>query len=231
MLVILGIAVFCITLSMISCGTGPQGQRGPSGFNISTGSGGSAASPDAIQTIVNNYNEGLISQGSDPLTQGLKCTLYTVPNMPATPCLLASSVPGCTVLSTTVEYAAVGSFTYNGAVDQPNENSTGNLNVLPTQLQPLYQNNIALTCTGYIVNTDYNYHEFDLASDDGSLLYINDSLLVNNDGAHAVSDVKAEKYLQAQVYSFQLNYFQVNSNTALVVNMDNSPIPAEALWH
>jgi len=217
--------------------TGAQGNDGVPGLTGAPGVTGPAASPspapspDAIQTIVGNYNAYLVSQGTDPLTPGLKCTLYTVPNLPATPCLLAADVSGCTQLSTTTGYATVGSFDYVGTFNQPNEAGTAGFNVLPTALQSLYPTNFAMTCTGYFVNPDYNYHEFDVSSDDGSLMYINGSLVVQNDGEHAIQDVKAEKYLQAQVYSFQLNYFQGPGNVALIVNEDGSVVSAESFWH
>jgi hypothetical protein len=103
--------------------------------------------------------------------------------------------------------------------------------MLPEALQSIYSSNFALTCTGYFVNVDYNDHEFDVASDDGSLLYVGGSLVVQNDGGHGIADVKGQKYLQAQVYSIQLNYFQGPGNVALIVNMDGSLLPATYLWH
>jgi len=145
---------------------------------------------------------------------------------------LSTSIAGCTVLSSTTGYVSVGSWTYTGAINQPNEGTASGFNVLPTALQSLYTNDFAVTCTGYFVNPDYNYHEFDVDSDDGSLLYINGGVpLVNNDGEHGASDVKGEKYLEAQVYSFQLNYFQGPGNVALIVNEDGNVINAESLWH
>jgi hypothetical protein len=232
---------FMLASSMVGCGgSGNQGLQGPAGPAGVVGAQGpqgpqgpnsASSSPDAIQTVVNNYNQYLVSQGSDPIQPGLRCTLYTVPNMPSNPCLLASSISGCSVISSSSGYATVGSFTYTGQVDQPNESGTQGFNMLPTALQALYPTNFTVTCTGYLVNGDYNWHEFDTLSDDGSLVYIGGSLVVQNDGLHGVQDVKGEKYLQAQVYSFQLNYFQGPGNVSLILNMDGSPVPAEAFWH
>ena len=202
--------------------TGPQGPPGTSAY---------PGVPDNILTLVQSYNEYLYSIGNDPIQPGLKCTLYTVPNMPATPCILAADIAGCTQLSTTTGYASVQSFTYVGTIDQPNQAGTAGFNILPSALSSLYSTNYALTCTGYFVNVDYNTHEFDVSSDDGSLLYINGSLVVQNDGEHGIADVKGEKYLEAQVYSFQLNYFQGPGNVALIVNMDGNLLPAANLYH
>jgi len=187
--------------------------------------------PDAIQTVVNAYNENLVAQGSDPIQPGLRCTLYNVPNMPSTPCLNSSSISGCNQLSSSSGYVSVATWTYNGTIDQADQVGTSGSNLLPTALQGLYSQNFAVICTGYFVNTDYNYHEFDLDSDDGSLLYLNGSLVLNNDGEHSSADVKGEKYLEAQVYSFQLNYFQGPGYTQLILNEDGSVANAASFYH
>jgi PA14 domain len=219
-----------LALTLVACqgstgGTGVPGPQGPAG------PGAQPAQPTPSDNVINGYNAYLVSQGSDPLTPGLKCTLYTIPNMPATPCIVATDIVGCTAISSTVGYASVGSFTYTGTIDQTNQSGTMGFNLLPIELQPLYTSNFAVTCTGYIVNTDYNYHSFSISSDDGSLLYVGGSLVVSNDGEHSIATMSGEKYLEAEVYSFQLNYFQGPGNLALVVNMDGSILPAAALYH
>jgi hypothetical protein len=252
----LGVSVLCVIMNVNMGCSGPQGNTGAVGATGAAGSNGQStvgppgptgpqgpagqnASPEpsaspsttAVEAVVNNYNEYLMSQGTDPLTPGLRCTLYNVPNLPATPCLLSTSISGCTTLSSTTGYSAVGTFLYAGALDQPNEAGTAGFNVLPEALQSFYSSDFAVTCTGYFVNTDYTWHTFDVNSDDGSLLYINGSLVVNNDGLHGATDVKAVKYLQAQVYSFQVNYFQGPGNLELIVNMDGNVLPAANLYH
>lgn len=49
---------------------------------------------------------------------------------------------------------------------------------------------------------------FKLLSDDGSQLYIDDSLFINNDGLHAEWPVKATIYLSDAQHSIKLRYFQ-----------------------
>ncbi len=52
-------------------------------------------------------------------------------------------------------------------------------------------------------------YEFTLASDDGSKLYVNDKLIVNNDGYHMMSTEKSGKIELAKgTHKFQLDYFQ-----------------------
>lgn len=225
---ILGISSI-VASQLSSCGTvGDQGPQGPQGATVVISP---SPAPDAVQTVVNGYNEYLVSQGSDPIQPGLRCTLYNVPNMPANPCLLASSVPGCTVVSSSSGYAQVATWTYTGTVDQPNQAGSSGFNMLPKALQGLYTTNFAVTCTGYFIGSDYNYHAFSVASDDGALVYIGGTLVLNDDGLHGVQTVKGEKYLEAQVYSFQLNYFQGPGSVALILNEDGSLLPAANLYH
>jgi hypothetical protein len=228
-------SVIGVECSGLNGATGPQGAAGQQGApgvtTVVTVTPTPSPTPTVVQAIVSQYNEYQVSQGNDPITPGLRCTLYTVPNMPVTPCLLASSFAGCGVVSSSTGYASVATWTYTGTVNQPNEAGSAGFNMLPTALQSLYTANFAITCTGYFVNVDYNYHEFDTSSDDGSLLYIGGSLVVNNDGEHGITNVKGQKYLQAQVYSFQVNYFQGPGNVALIVNMDGTNIPAGQLYH
>lgn len=205
---------------------------GPTGATGATGASEPVPVVTSVDAIVNAYNENLVGTGNDPITPGLRCSLYAVPNMPAEPCLLATNIPGCATLSGSPGYAYVGTWTYTGTVNQVNQVGAQGFNMLPTALQSSYANNFAITCTGYFVNTDYNYHQFDVSSDDGSLLYVGGgNPLVSNDGLHVAADVTGVVYLQAQVYYFQLNYFQGGGNVALTVNMDGNLLPAANLYH
>jgi hypothetical protein len=226
-----GIALLSLLL-LTACGSSLQVLQSPTTQVVAQPSPSPSPSAGAaISEIVNSYNQYLVSQGSDPITPGLRCTLYKIANLPATPCILASSISGCEVISSTTGYALVGSFTYTGAIDQVNQAGTAGFNVLPPALQSLYATDFAVTCTGYFVNTDDNYHEFDVDSDDGSVLSINGNVVVNNDGLHSATDIKGEKFLEAQVYSFEVQYFQGPGNVALIVNMDGNVLPAANLYH
>lgn len=49
---------------------------------------------------------------------------------------------------------------------------------------------------------------FKLVSDDGSQLFIDDSLFINNDGVHSTSSVEGKIYLSDSLHSIKLRYFQ-----------------------
>jgi PA14 domain len=51
-------------------------------------------------------------------------------------------------------------------------------------------------------------HLFRLASDDGSRLYIDDRLVINNDGVHSEVSVGAKLKLEADVHRVRVTYFQ-----------------------
>jgi PA14 domain len=51
-------------------------------------------------------------------------------------------------------------------------------------------------------------HSFRLSSDDGSRLYVNDQLVVNNDGVHSEVSVGAKLKLEAGLHRVRVAYFQ-----------------------
>ncbi len=51
-------------------------------------------------------------------------------------------------------------------------------------------------------------YEFSLISDDGAILSIDDSMIIDNDGLHAVKEKKASVYLNKGAHSFHLAYYQ-----------------------
>src|ERR1700743_1416160 len=52
------------------------------------------------------------------------------------------------------------------------------------------------------------YYLFKVISDDGSKLYIDDKLLLNNDGIHAEWAVKDSIFLSNAIHSIRLDYYQ-----------------------
>ena len=59
----------------------------------------------------------------------------------------------------------------------------------------------------FLVKEAGNYN-FRLSSDDGSKLFINDSLIVNNDGGHATSSRNGSIYLDKSRHNIKVQYFQ-----------------------
>lgn len=205
-----------LAIGFLTTGCGSTGPQGPAGVP------GTEPAPPALETVqsaVDQYNAWRTEQGEDPIVPGLDCTLYTVPNT-------TTAIIGATGLVT------VGSFTYTGTFDQSDQAGTSGFNVLPSVLQSVYSTYFIVKCTGDIVIPTSAWYEFDLTSDDGSNLYINGgNPLINNDGVHTEQTDTADKNLEAGVYSFELDYFQAGGNVALILNMDDSLLPAANFYH
>ena len=179
---------------------------------------------DAVQSIVDDYNSWRSANGQESIDPGLTCTLYTVPQ--TTTGITATANGGTAPVLTNV-----GAFTYQGVFNQTNASVSAGLNVLPAGMQSVYQSWFIMKCTGYLVITSDDYYAFNTVSDDGSNLYVDGALVTPNDGLHGAQSSTGTKHLQDTVHTFELDFFQANGSEELVVNMNNSLLPAENLWH
>jgi hypothetical protein len=102
---------------------------------------------------------------------------------------------------------------------------------VPQRLQP---DEFALRFTGMIQIPATGKYMFFISSDDGSRLYINDKLLINNDGLHGMVEKQGAIDLQAGSYPFAVTYFDNGGGDGLSVqwsgpNFKKQKISAEAL--
>jgi len=51
-------------------------------------------------------------------------------------------------------------------------------------------------------------YQFDLASDDGSKLYVNGDMIIDNDGQHSIEEVSGSVNLAPGLHSLRIEYFQ-----------------------
>jgi len=190
---------------------GPPGPAGPQG----------PAATDAplsdIQQLVAEQNAYRSQVGQEPLVPGLDCTLYTVPQT-------TTAIIGATLTN-------VGSFGFTGVFNQLNGPVTAGLNILPLGLKAVYQSWYVVKCTGQYVSSDSNWHSFQLSSDDGSNLYFNGGIVINNDGLHGVQTVSGTKFIEYGFYTFELDFFQASGNEALVLNMDGALLDNTHYYH
>ncbi|MFI5138033.1 MAG: alpha/beta hydrolase-fold protein [Sphingobacteriales bacterium] len=71
------------------------------------------------------------------------------------------------------------------------------------------QDNFALLIDGWMEIKEEGYYVFGLSSDDGSKFYLNDELILNDDGLHGSDAIKSYILpLQKGFYPFRLEYFQ-----------------------
>lgn len=232
-IVLLILGFVCIGLSLLpGCALGPNNDaQSPTGSAVvassplpspevnsaPSASPSAQPSPTAVQQAVLEENEYREAVGQEPLTAGLDCYLYTVPQT-------TTAIVGATGL------VGVGGFTYHGVFNQPVASVTTGFNVLPLELQGIYQTWFIVKCTGDLVVTDNQYHEFDLSSDDGSNLYI-DGLLISNDGLHATQTKSNAKFLKYGFHSFELDFFQGGGQQSLLLNEDGALMESSGFYH
>ncbi len=66
----------------------------------------------------------------------------------------------------------------------------------------------AIRYEGWFVVSNADTFKFTLASDDGSALYIDDKLVISNDGAHTIRSAVADVPLTAATHSIRVDYWQ-----------------------
>jgi alpha-mannosidase len=93
-----------------------------------------------------------------------------------------------------------------------------------------------LTFDGFIKIPTDGLYDFYLSSDDGSVLYIGDSLVVDNDGLHGEGDVLGEIALKAGCHPITIHMFQAKGDEALAFSMqgpgmEKQVVPKEMLFH
>ena len=93
--------------------------------------------------------------------------------------------------------------------------------------------NVAALIEGSLY-VDGGSYDFRLGSDDGSLLYIDDELVIDNDGGHSFDPVTGSVDLEEGYHSLRLEYFQ-GSYGGLVFEWNENgsfvPVPAERFYN
>lgn len=187
---------------------GPQGPKGDPAPTVTL------TDEQELVAMENRYRDAI---GQQPIVEGLACTLYTVPNT-------ATQIVGASLTT-------IGTFTHKNVINQADSPTTSGHSLLPANLRSVYQTWYVVKCSGYIVVSDDNWHQFDLTSDDGSRLTLDGTLLINHDGMHGVSTKSASKFLKYGLHTVLVEYLQGNGNQALSVKMDGSLLQSERFYH
>ena len=90
--------------------------------------------------------------------------------------------------------------------------------------------------TGFLSITEADLYQFALTSDDGSKLWIDGQLVVDNDGLHGPTQMLGSIALARGLHSFELIGFNATGGAALDLQWANSSsplaaLPANALHH
>jgi len=229
-------SLIAISVLIFSMGCrGPSGDMGATGATGATGPQGPAApvpvvSPTQQQindliAAENSYRESL---GQSELSPGLSCSVQAI----SAGQYLSSSSPGYTAAQAITLTGPSYPYLLTKGFDQPNSGPGPN-SVIDPEIQPLFEtNNYRISCSGQLVVLEDGYHGFAMSSDDGSILTIDGTQVINNDGNHGVSTVSGTKNLRMGVHTFSLLYAQSGGGQfALILSLDGSVLPAANLYH
>ncbi len=94
----------------------------------------------------------------------------------------------------------------------------------------------AISFDGYVNVQSDDFYQFAVESDDGSVLEIDDEVVVDNDGIHGSRVVTSHIPLRQGVHKFKLRYFQAQGGATLRVSWAVSggelqPLVGFALYH
>lgn len=181
-----------------------------------------------IQNLVKEENEYRLSLGQTYLTPGLSCSVQQV----ASGQRISNSSPsglGAVIVTTGTRYT----FLLKDEINFTGGNMGVENNLLPEALRPVFKSlNYILRCEGQIVVTETDYYNFELTSDDGSILTVDNSVVINNDGNHGMTLKTGFKHLRRGVRQFKLEYAQTGSGASgLVLTSSGETIHPMFLYH
>jgi len=110
---------------------------------------------------------------------------------------------------------------------------TSDLNIETRQMRDDFW---AIVLEGNLQLAKQGEYTFHLNSDDGSLLYIDDQLVIDNDGDHSAVELSGKKTLTAGSHRLRLEFFEATGAAILDLDvegpgMPRQPIPFDRLSH
>lgn len=106
----------------------------------------------------------------------------------------------------------------------------------PTIKEAMQPDHFGYIFTGFIYIPQDDVYEFMTKSDDGSVLYINNTKVVDNDGSHAAITATGRIALKKGFHPYKLMYFEDYEGDELswawkrVADKQYAPIPKENLF-
>jgi hypothetical protein len=91
------------------------------------------------------------------------------------------------------------------------------------------KNNFAIQFRSTIKIEKEGHYVFATSSNDGSKLYINNKLIVDNDGEHGVKEMSGSIFLSKGMHSIRVEYFQSGGSKALKVKYRSDEITDQAI--
>jgi len=180
------------------------GQTGSDSFTYTTTAGTTAT----VSVDILEFRDPEFVAASLP---GLEATWYAIPGGTAVVPDFTGLTPDSTAVVPDINYASTG----GNAVGGP------------------FMDNIAATFEGYVVAPVDGVYTFELESDDGSLLYIGEDLIVDNNGLHGMQTAGGSIGLKAGPHALRIEFFEAGGGAGLIYRW-NGPgvsgvVPASAL--
>ena len=128
-----------------------------------------------------------------------------------------------------------GKFTTTQSIEQGTQGATGNTSSFDLQ-QFGREVNYGIRFDGYLRVQSDGFYQFAVDSDDGSVLQIDDEVVVDNDGNHGSRVVTGHIPLRQGFHKMQFRYFQSEGGASLHISWAASggelkPLDGSALYH
>jgi hexosaminidase len=128
-----------------------------------------------------------------------------------------------------------GKFTSTQTIEQGNKADTGNTNSFDLQ-QFGRELRYGVTFDGYLRVQSDGFYQFAVESDDGSVLQIDDEVVVDNDGNHASRIVNGQIPLRQGFHKLKVKYYQSEGGASLRISWatmgsELKPLVGSALYH
>lgn len=218
------ILVLMVALTLVGCGKDCETVHVT---EVVQAPGGNEPAKSDVQRLIDDENSYRLGLGQTMLSNGLSCSVQQVSSGQ----WLSSSSPGYPGSGTIVLTGTNYTFLLAKAINAPS--SSDPFSLLPTALQPVFAGkNFRMNCSGQIVIPQDGYVNFSLDSDDGSILTVGGTQVINNDGNHGMTLKTGSKFFRRGVHSISLNYAQTGGGPqGLVLLMDGADVPAAQLLH
>lgn len=183
-----------------------------------------------IEDIVNENNIARYEAGQAEISPGLLCKVYKYTqtgnlsiNTPA---------PGQTKISGLVEHFR---FVLKKEISHATQNQNEGISFFPDiyKKNNLYQQEVYVDCSGFIVATETKANVFGAISDDNIIFLVNNITVSSKDYNHGVEPIE-EKLIILQkglIYPIRIQYRQFNGPSVLKLFQNSNPIATKYLFH
>jgi PA14 domain-containing protein/Big-like domain-containing protein len=208
----------------LSAGTGPDGRdelsytapaaySGPDSFNYTIGDDFGETADSVVNAVVYDPAD-IFPPATPPLPLSSVAVSYYEVGSPSSMPDYDAMTPYATDVVPDINYTATGgNFATSGR-----------------------QDNVGARFEGYVSVPELGAYRFYTTSDDGSLLYIDGQLVVDNDGNHAMTEQWGVVALEPGLHAIRVDFYQGGGSSGLIVEYEGpgvvrGPIPAGAYRH